>query len=86
MISWITYEIYFELCYYSKPVNHLLKKYVQFNWGNNQTSSVITDKPILHYSNFSTEFILTADASKIAIGAILSPRNIGDYKPITFAS
>lgn len=73
-------------------MNHLLKKDVQFNWGKEQSSSfeklkkIITDEPILQYPNFSREFILTADASKIAIGAILSQGNIGHDKPIIFAS
>jgi len=41
---------------------------------------------ILSYPDFSKPFILTTDASKTALGAVLSQGEIGSDKPIAFAS
>lgn len=75
-----------------KPLNNLLRKDVPFNWDKEHVNAfeklkkLITDEPILQYPDFSREFILTTDASKIAIGAVLSKGDIGQDKPIAFAS
>ena len=42
--------------------------------------------PILQYPDFEKPFILTTDASDFALGAILSQGEIGDDRPISFAS
>lgn len=42
--------------------------------------------PILQYPNFEKEFLLTVDASNLAIGCVLSQGPIGSDKPIAFAS
>jgi len=42
--------------------------------------------PVLKYSDFTEEFILTTDASAFAIGAILSQGKVGNDRPIAYAS
>ena len=42
--------------------------------------------PVLAYPNFELPFILTTDASKIAIAAILSQVQNGVERPIAYAS
>jgi len=42
--------------------------------------------PVLAYPNFELPFILTNDASKVAIGAILSQVQDGKERPIAYAS
>ena len=48
--------------------------------------TLLINDPILQYPDFSKEFILTTDASKLAIGAVLSQGSIGSDKPIAYAS
>jgi hypothetical protein len=48
--------------------------------------TLLTNDPILQYPDFNREFILTTDASNVAIGAILSQGTVGSDKPIAFAS
>jgi len=43
-------------------------------------------EPVLQYSNFSKPFILTTDASEIAIGGILLQGSITKNQPICFAN
>jgi len=38
--------------------------------------------PVLKYSDFTQEFIVTIDASDYAIGAVLSQGKIGNDRPI----
>ena len=40
----------------------------------------------MQYPDFSKKFILTTDASNVALGAVLSQGNLGSDKPIAFAS
>jgi hypothetical protein len=47
---------------------------------------LLCNEPILQYPDFSKEFILTTDASNVAIGAVLSQGPIGRDKPICYAS
>lgn len=76
----------------AKPLNNLLRKDVTFKWGKEEQDAFeslkreITNEPVLIYPDFNKEFILTTDASKIAIGAILSQGSIGQDRPIAFAS
>lgn len=76
----------------AEPLNNLLRKDVPFNWDKEHTNAfeklkkLRTDESILEYLDFTREFILTTDASKIAVGAILSQGDIGQDKPIAFAS
>jgi hypothetical protein len=46
----------------------------------------LTNTPLLQYPDFSKPFILTADASGYAIGAILSQGKLGQDKPVAYAS
>jgi len=42
--------------------------------------------PVLAFPHFKLPFILTADASKVAVGAILSQVQNGIERPIAYAS
>uniref|UniRef100_A0AAG5CRQ8 RNA-directed DNA polymerase n=1 Tax=Anopheles atroparvus TaxID=41427 RepID=A0AAG5CRQ8_ANOAO len=48
--------------------------------------TILTSSQILIYPDFEKPFTLTTDASKYAIGAVLSQGSIGQDKPIAFAS
>lgn len=48
--------------------------------------NILCNEPILQYPDFSKEFVLTTDASNVAIGAILSQGSIGSDRPICYAS
>lgn len=47
---------------------------------------ILTSSSVLQYPDFNKPFILTTDASKYAIGAVLSQGPIGRDRPIAFAS
>ena len=47
---------------------------------------ILMSSQILIYPNFEQQFILTTDASKYALGAVLSQGRVGYDKPIAFAS
>lgn len=48
--------------------------------------NALCKEPILQYPNFSQPFILTTDASKFAVGGVLSQGPIGKDLPIAYAS
>lgn len=81
-----------EFAKIAKPLNNLLKKDTPFVWTNEQEAAftklkeIITSEPILQYPDFSKEMILTTDASRIALGAVLSQGQISQEKPIAFTS
>ncbi|XP_053597516.1 uncharacterized protein LOC128668466 [Microplitis demolitor] len=66
-----------------KPLTELLKKDNPFNWTSAQQESfddlrkALCTSPVLQYPDFSQPFILTTDASDLAIGAVLSQGKIG---------
>lgn len=75
------------------PLNHLLKKKSQFIWSTECVNSfkhlkqVLQEPPILQYPDFSKPFIVTVDASKKGIGAILSQQSDDAIDlPVCFAS
>ena len=76
----------------AKPLNFLLKEGIKFIWGTEQQDAfntlkqILTSNSILQYPNFSREFVLTTDASKEALGAVLSQGDIGSDRPIAYAS
>lgn len=77
----------------AKPLNNLQKKNVPFIWGHSERDAfetlktAITTQPVLQYPHFKQgQFVLTTDASKIALGAILSQGPVGKDKPIAYAS
>ena len=76
----------------SKPLTTFLKKNTPFIWGDNQEKAfstlknILCSEPILHYPNFSEPFLLTTDASNVALGCVLSQGKIGQDFPIAYAS
>lgn len=77
----------------AKPLNNLTGKKSQFIWTEECENSfkklknLLKSPPILQYPDFNKEFILTVDASKQGIGAVLSQLNDnGEDLPIAFAS
>jgi len=46
----------------------------------------LTTAPVLHYPDFTRQFIITTDASDYAIGAVLSQGPVGQDRPIAYAS
>ena len=76
----------------AKPLTDLLKKDKEFLWTSLQQHAfetlrrTLTTKPLLIYPDFEREFILTTDSSNFALGAILSQGEIGNDKPISYAS
>lgn len=76
----------------TKPLTHCLKKgnkitmNPQYVESFEKCKTLLTNDPILKYPDFSKEFILTTDASNVAIGAILSQGPIGSDKPVCYAS
>jgi len=76
----------------AKPLTTLTVKDQPFTWGPNQQEAFrrLKDKlcttPVLAFPDFSPPFILTTDASKTALGAILSQVQKGEERPIAYAS
>ena len=76
----------------AKPLTNLLKKNTPFKWEDKQILAFETLKeklitpPLLQYPDFSRPFIITTDASEMALGCILSQGEIGKDKPIAYAS
>ncbi|CAK1597610.1 unnamed protein product [Parnassius mnemosyne] len=52
----------------------------------NNCKQILTNATILQYPNFDEPFILTTDASDVALGAVLSQGKIGSDKPVAYAS
>lgn len=77
----------------TKPMTQCLKKGAKIkcddlNYVNcfETCKTLLMNDPILQYPDFTKEFILTTDASNLAIGAILSQGPLGSDKPIAYAS
>lgn len=76
----------------TKPLTQCLKKGRKIVINSEYTQSfekckaLITNDPILQYPDFTKDFILTTDASNVALGAILSQGTIGADKPVCYAS
>ena len=74
------------------PLNSLSKRNSSFIWTNEcqKAFETLRDKlistEILRYPDFTKPFILTTDASNIALLAILSQGEIGNDRPISYAS
>ena len=75
----------------ASPITKLTSQSVEFNWTQECESaaenlrSQITSAPILAFPDFTRPFILTTDASAIAIGAVLSQIQQDDREhPISF--
>jgi hypothetical protein len=76
----------------AKPLTTLTRKNQQFSWGPSQQEAFLALKerlcttPVLAYPNFELPFILTTDASKTAVAAILSQVQNGVERPIAYGS
>lgn len=76
----------------AKPLTKMLKDDVKFVWSAlcdeafHILKEQIINPPVLQFPDFSKEFILTTDASKIGIGAVLSQGVVGNDLPIAFGS
>lgn len=73
-------------------MTELLKKDAKFEWKQPQKTAfadltnALCNKPVLKYPDFSKPFILSTDASGIAIGAVLSQLHEGNEHLIAYAS
>lgn len=76
----------------TKPLTSCLKKGAKITLTSDyircfeHCKKLLTNDPILQYPDFTKDFILTTDASNIALGAILSQGSIGNDRPIAYAS
>ena len=76
----------------AKPLTELLKKFKRFEWGEEQQRAFedlrdcLCAESILQCPDFEKPFVLTTNASNIAIAAVLSQGKIGEDLPISFAS
>jgi transposase InsO family protein len=76
----------------AKPLTSLTRKNQNFVWGPSQQEAFerMKDKlcttPVLAYPNFKLPFILTCDASKLAVGAVLTQVQDGAERSIAYAS
>lgn len=76
----------------AKPLNSLFKEGVEYKWETEQEKAfttlknILTSDSLLQYPDFNREFVLTTDASKEALGAVLSQGDIGTDRPIAYAS
>ena len=70
----------------------LLRKDARFIWAEQQQAAfealkrALCSGQVLAYPYFASQFILTTDASKTAVAAILSQVQDGVERPISFAS
>jgi len=69
-----------------------LKKDVEFNWNDwckeafEHLKTLLSERPLLQYPDFTRPFIVTTDASNVAIGTIRSQGSIGADLPIAYIS
>lgn len=76
----------------TKPLTNCLKKRnkividQKYMDAFHQCKELLTHAPLLQYPDQSKPFILTTDASAVALGAVLSQGTIGTDQPIAYAS
>jgi hypothetical protein len=76
----------------AKPLTELLRKNVTFRWSDRQQAAfdklkqTLCSDQVLGYPDFTQPFILTTDASKIAVAAVLSQVQDGVERPLSYAS
>lgn len=81
-----------DIALLARPLNHLTKKRVPFVWSEEcqesftKLKAALVNPQILQYPQFDKEFIITTDASKFGIGAVLSQITDGEDLPIAYAS
>lgn len=52
----------------------------------NKCKQILTNAPLLQFPDFEQPFILTTDASDVALGSVLSQGPVGSDKPVAYAS
>lgn len=76
----------------ASPLNALVKKSVTFSWTEgcqhafDQLKQTLTSAPVLAYPEMEGQFVLDCDASKVAVGAVLSQVQDGQEKVIAYSS
>ena len=81
-----------DFAHVTKPLTSCLKKrnkiVLDKNYIDafNKCKELLTNAPLLQYPDFDKTFILTTDASNVALGAVLSQGPIGGDKPVAYAS
>jgi hypothetical protein len=76
----------------AKPLTELLRNDAPFIWSQHQQvafeefKKLLSSDQVLNYPDFSRLFILTTDASKVAVSAILSHVQDGVERPIIYKS
>jgi hypothetical protein len=76
----------------SRPLTLLTRKDTRFEWTPKQQEAfdklktALSSESVLAHPNFEIPFILSCDASNYAISAILSQKQNGQERPISFAS
>jgi len=76
----------------AKPLTKLTRKGQEFHWDPSQQEEFdelktkLCTTPVLAYPNFELPFILTTDASKVAVAAILSQVQNGLERSVVYAS
>ena len=76
----------------AKPMTGLMRDKIAWSWGDAQEKSFVALKvaiataPVLRLPDFERQFIITTDASDVAIGAILEQDFGSGLQPIAFSS
>ena len=76
----------------ARPLTSLTSLKTPFYWTEKHQESfedlrqALCKEPVLRYPNYEEPFIITTDASDVAVGAILSQGKIGEDPPIAYAS
>ena len=74
----------------TQPLTGLLRKGVAFEWGERQQESFeklrkcLITAPVLAHPNYEKPWIIRADASGYAIGAVLSQEHDGQERPVAY--
>lgn len=74
------------------PLNSLLKKNINWTWGEAQhrafdsLKEALTNPPVLAHPHFDRPFIVYTDASDVALGAVLAQEYKGLERPIAYLS
>ena len=76
----------------TKPLTSCLKKGAKITLSEEyknafeKCKTLLCNEPILQYPDFTKEFIITTDASNVALGAVLSQGNLPNDRPVQYAS
>lgn len=76
----------------ASPLNRMTRKNASFNWNEQcqnsfvELKSALLSPRILQYPEFTKQFLITVDASRLGCGAILSQDFNGNDLPIYYAS